>query len=87
MVFPLSDPENEIIVLDIAGGRALLRCGRRIAETQLSKMGFMREDGHLVRIINDPSDRANLVSALVEMGALFSAGPGWEPSCTRRALP
>ena len=73
-------PENEILVLDIAGNCARLNCLKKGAEPILTRLGFTKNDAQMVRAILDVAEREELVRVLIEMGALFSGGPGWSPS-------
>lgn len=73
-------PENEIVVLDIAGAYARVECSDQEDLASLAKLGFILEDGQLVRPIADVFDRQKLVRALIELRALFSAGRDWSPA-------
>ncbi len=73
-------PENELVILDIAGNHARLQTDNMARETKLTTLGFVRDGGQLVRPIADDIDRKMLVQKLVEMDALFAAGRDWSPA-------
>jgi hypothetical protein len=73
-------PENEIVVLDIAGACARVVCGNQRDEANLANLGFVSENGQMVRPIADVPDRQRLVNALIGLGALFSSGRDWSPA-------
>jgi hypothetical protein len=73
-------PENEIVVLDIAGAYARVVCCNQGDEANLAKFGFVSENGQMVCPISDVADRQKLVNALIALGALFSGGRDWSPA-------
>jgi hypothetical protein len=73
-------PENEIVVLDIAGAHARVVCSDQGDEANLVQLGFVLENGQMVRPISDVPDRQRLVNALIGLGALFSSGRDWSPA-------
>lgn len=73
-------PENEIVVLDIAGSHARLVCENSKAAVSLTAMGFVLESDQFVRPISDLADRQKLVNDLISAGALFSSGRDWSPA-------
>ena len=73
-------PNEEVIVLDIAGNRAMIACERPSVEGALRGLGFLPEGTYLVRGISDDADGKAVVQALVPMGALFSSGKDWSPA-------
>ncbi|MTV41476.1 hypothetical protein [Duganella radicis] len=73
-------PENEIVVLDIAGERALVGGGESSDTNALLALGFNPEGAYFVRKIVDDEDRRNIIYKLVEMSALFSSGRDWSPA-------
>lgn len=76
----MKSPENEIVVLDVAGKRAMIACGKSAEENHLLTLGFSYEGIYMVRAIADDVDRQNIVCELVRMGALFSSGRDWSPA-------
>lgn len=73
-------PENAIVVLDIAGSKARLAVTSDNLRADLEALGFIQDKDQFVRSIADDGDRRQLVHALVQLGAIFSVGPGWAPS-------
>ena len=73
-------PQNEIVVLDIAGEYARVACFEPRGLLNLAKLGFLSEDDQMVRPILDVSDRQNLVRDLIRLEALFSGGRDWSPA-------
>lgn len=73
-------PNNEIVVLDIAGGNARVACDSPALESNLSALGFQLEGDQYVRKIADDADRQSLVRKLIDMNALFAGGRDWSPS-------
>jgi len=72
--------ENEIVVLDIAGARAKVACGKPSVEASLMALGFVPEGDQLARPISDVVDRQEIVGALIRLGALFASGRDWSPA-------
>jgi hypothetical protein len=73
-------PENECVVLDLAGNRAKVKCRLPNMESVLSSLGFIRENDLMTRRIVDDSDRQALVRELIALEALFASGRDWSPS-------
>lgn len=73
-------PNNEVVVLDIAGGTAHIYAADASHERTLKGLGFSHAGDRHIRPIVDESDRKSLVRRLVEIGALFSAGKDWSPA-------
>ncbi len=73
-------PENELIVLDIAGTKARVACDKPVNEISLLGLGFVREGDQLVRHIVDDDDRKGIVLELIKMGAIFAGGRDWSPA-------
>lgn len=73
-------PENELIVLDVAGSHARLNLGSSGQEAELVAMGFVRQGSQMVRSITDSADRQQLVCRLIELDGVFSEGPDWSPA-------
>lgn len=71
---------GEIVVLDIAGARARVACGKPDAESSLIALGFVSNGDQMVRQLSDAADRQKLVKALIKMKALFAAGRDWSPA-------
>lgn len=76
----MSMPENEIVVLDIAGNQAVLHSSAPEKESGLFALGFLREGDRFVRAIIDDTDQHSLVLSLIQIDAVFSDGPGWSPA-------
>ena len=73
-------PDNELVVLDIAGDCARVVCNSHDNIGSLVRLGFTLEGDQWVRPIIDVLDRQTLVCALIELKALFSDGGGWSPA-------
>ena len=78
----MNTPENELIVLDIAGNKASLQLNKDdpVLEQVLISLGFSHENEQLVRLIVDDKDRQKLVQKLIDMDAIFSSGRDWSPA-------
>jgi len=76
----MNSPKNSVIVKALAGTTASLEVTWDACPPDVSALGFHEEDGCYVRPIRDDEDRRELAHALIELGALFSVGPGWAPS-------
>ena len=76
----MSYPDNEIIVLDIAGNQARLGSTKPDADAALQALGFVQQGEQWVRPLADAAERESLVARLIELGALFSGGAGWSPA-------
>lgn len=76
----MSIVRDEIVVLDIAGSRARVACGKPDAEAALLALGFVHEGTQMVREISDDAVRQKLVGTLIELKALFSGGRDWSPA-------
>lgn len=75
----MNEPENSIIVLDIAGNTARLTVNKPHDEEKLVSIGFRRESNQLIRPITDEGDRKKLAADLIALNALFSSGRDWSP--------
>lgn len=73
-------PEDEIVVLDIAGRRAVVVRNGSGADPRLLRLGFGLQEGQLRRPISDSTDRERLVKDLISLGALFSSGRDLSPA-------
>jgi hypothetical protein len=73
-------PEGKIVVLDIAGKRAILVRDGSAEDPRLLQLGFTLHEGQLQRPINDSADREKLINDLIDLGALFSTGRDWSPA-------
>jgi hypothetical protein len=76
----MNSPKDEIVVLDIAGARAVATCGSPGVEASLTALGFTVQDDKLQRPIANVTDREKLVNALINLGALFASGRDWSPA-------
>jgi hypothetical protein len=73
-------PNDEIVVMDIAGAYARVHTSSSVHKHNLSAKGFVKEGDHLVLHLRDQRDRATAVEMLIRLGALFSVGTGWSPA-------
>lgn len=73
-------PDNATVVLDIAGDWLRLISNKPEDEARLTELGFVVDDGYLVRRVLDALDRKVLALELIKIGALFSAGRDWSPA-------
>ncbi|PCE26089.1 hypothetical protein BWP39_16320 [Paraburkholderia acidicola] len=72
-------PQNETIVLDVAGNTCAVWTDIPDHFEVLQSLGFVRSDDRWMRQIADATDRLRLIQVLIEMKALFSAGRDWSP--------
>ncbi|WP_138918707.1 hypothetical protein [Nitrospirillum viridazoti] len=77
---PPAMPDEGIIITELAGGRAVARAMTPTDEAGLSRLGFLPQDGQLVRSILSVADRIALIQALIDIGALFTDGRDWCPA-------
>jgi transposase len=73
-------PNNEIVVVDIAGRVARVRTASKSNKAALARLGFDEEGDYMTRAISDTSDRCRLLENLLDLDALFSYGRDWSPS-------
>lgn len=73
-------PENEVIVLALAGNSAKVICTKILAKKTLMALGFTARDEQMDRPVKDDSERRQLALQLISLDALFSGGPGWSPA-------
>ncbi|MGG7604690.1 hypothetical protein [Massilia sp. BKSP1R2A-1] len=72
---------NEIIVLDIAGERALVHAANSFQRRELRRIGFAEGlDDRMVMPLHDDDARVRVVVRLIDLGALFSDGRDWCPA-------
>jgi hypothetical protein len=76
----MKGPIDDLVVLDIAGNVASVRCDFPGGESSLISLGFAREGDQFIRKIGSDADRLDLTKRLIKMRALFSIGSGWSPS-------
>jgi hypothetical protein len=77
MTFPI----NEIIVLDIAGERALVHAANSSQRRNLKHIGFAEgDDDRMVMPLHDDDARVRVMAKLIDLGALFSDGRDWCPA-------
>ncbi|NTZ09283.1 hypothetical protein [Burkholderia metallica] len=72
-------PVDEMLVTDIAGHVAVVVTDAATAADGLIRLGFARHSNRWERAIADDNDRQTLVTALIDLDALFSAGRDWSP--------
>jgi hypothetical protein len=73
-------PDDEVVVLELAGDSARAICPNKLARHALTSLGFAGLDEQMVRPINDDADRKQLTTGLLALNAIFSGGPGWSPA-------
>ncbi|MGZ5198715.1 MAG: hypothetical protein ACXWC4_03010 [Telluria sp.] len=71
-------PENEIVVLDVAGTRARIAAAQ--LDTALEKLGFVLVGDHYERPIADMEDREKLITSLIGLHVLFVDSHDWSPA-------
>jgi hypothetical protein len=72
-------PENELVVLDIAGSFA--RVINHVGDSSLlGQLGFVKSGDQFERPISGMEDREALVKKLISLGALFVCGHDWSPA-------
>lgn len=71
---------DQITVLEIAGNRSRIHCTAKSQISILENIGFTAEGDFMTMYIADDTQRRQIVSKLVSMGALFAAGRDWSPS-------
>lgn len=72
-------PQNETIVVDVAGNRCAVLTDVPAHAQVLQATGFVKQGDQWTRQISDDADRQNLVKMLIDLKALFSAGRDWSP--------
>lgn len=70
---------DEIVVLDLAGEYIKLRCGEGGRRYYLSSIGFV-DEGEFFCIRLDDDKKIKMIEQLIDIGAVFSEGPGWSPA-------
>jgi hypothetical protein len=73
-------PNEEIVVLEIAGHRAVVACTKPSAEPALRALGFAAEGDALVHTLSDDASRIALIKDLIRLDAVFSEGRDWAPA-------
>ncbi|MDW2982549.1 MAG: hypothetical protein WBG81_12875 [Rhodanobacter sp.] len=73
-------PENEVVVLALAGNSIKVICTKALAKQALVALGFTARDEQMDRSVKDDSERRQLTLQLISLDALFSGGPGWSPA-------
>lgn len=73
-------PEDEIIVMDIAGNQAVIACSNPSKTAALYELGFALKVDRLVHAIGDDEQCKSIVLKLLGLDALFSAGRDWSPA-------
>jgi len=79
-------PENEIVVVDMAGAYARLILTRPELVPLMIRLGFVPSCDLFERPISGMEDRALIARTLIQMGALFAAGHGWCPAAVAAQL-
>ncbi|MEQ5840510.1 hypothetical protein N0A02_13850 [Paraburkholderia acidicola] len=72
-------PQNETIVLDMAGNTCAVWTDVPDHFQVLRSLGFVSNGDRWVRPIADATDRQRLMQIMIEMKAIFSAGRDWSP--------
>ncbi|QDQ87941.1 hypothetical protein FMZ60_10345 [Alcaligenaceae bacterium SJ-26] len=73
-------PPDAIIVQDIAGEQIRIRVEGRHLLSAMTRLGFMAENGCMVRTTHDQTEKIQILTTLAQMDALFIFGYGWYPS-------
>lgn len=73
-------PQDEVVVLALAGDTAKLICTKPSAIAVLTTIGFVTHGNHMETPIKDDAGRKRLVKQLIGLGAIFSGGAGWSPA-------
>jgi hypothetical protein len=73
-------PNEEIIVIDLAGDYARVRATSLSKENELKNLGFIEADDHMVLRLDSTEARIGLTRKPMDLDALFSIGPGWSPA-------
>lgn len=73
-------PDNEMVVIDVAGDYARVQTTNSAHRQSLVRMGFVEEYDRLSLPLKDKNDRAKVVQMLIGFGALFSDGRDWSPA-------
>lgn len=73
-------PDNEVVVLDLAGHVAALVCRNPMIEPALCGLGFVAVSTSMERAITDNADREQLAYVLAGLDVLFAEGKGWSPA-------
>ena len=73
-------PNSEIVVLDVAGARAIVKVDGSVDVSELTALGFIFTDHIGERKISDMDDRARVVKELIALSAVFSGGRDWSPA-------
>ncbi len=73
-------PDNEIVVLDLAGNYSRVACKDPVSIGALNALGFHMDGDQLVKAISGDAERQQLVRELIKLCALFSAGKDWSPA-------
>ncbi|WP_426197403.1 hypothetical protein [Massilia sp. DWR3-1-1] len=71
---------DEIVVIDIAGNRAVVICENRTKQMELVALGFTQDKINFLKKVNNKLERTDICRALVNMNSLFSSGNGWSPA-------
>lgn len=73
-------PPDSIIVQDIAGEKLSITVKDERLRQEMTRLGFMAENGYLVRTTHDQSEKIQILATLAQINALFVFGYGWYPS-------
>lgn len=73
-------PSDEIVVLDMAGVRAVVKCENHSLISKLQEIGFIFDgENFIIEPLNDDK-RKKVILDLIELNSLFSVGAGWSPA-------
>lgn len=72
-------PQNETVVVDVAGNRCVVLTDVPAHAHVLQSNGFVMEGDQWTRQISNDAERQRLVKMLIDLKALFSAGRDWSP--------
>lgn len=73
-------PEDEIVVLDLAGDYVRIFCKDPKYINSLLALGFHVDGDQLVKPIVEDAERQQLIHELIKLRAVFSAGRDWSPA-------
>lgn len=73
-------PIDAIVVTDIASDTARVQVSNAAHKEALLRNGFIEQDDGLTAPLDSTDARIRVLAKLIQLGALFSAGPGWSPA-------
>lgn len=73
-------PEDEIVVLDLAGDCVRIFCKDPKCIGFVLALGFHVDGDQLVKAVLDDAERQQLTHELIKLRAVFSVGRDWSPA-------